>query len=126
MQSVLFKLQRSNTYIWLYNSIVNTLLCKLCWLDYCDSHDFMYMCTSKCVHSFDSPSTLTPPSSTVNLGTLATLGAHAIFAFLPNQSFIALIAMILMGVAYSMLACALWPLVAFIVPEYQLGTAYGM
>jgi hypothetical protein len=48
------------------------------------------------------------------------------FAFLPNESFIAFIAMILMGVAYSMLACALWPLVAFIVPEYQLGTAYGM
>ena len=64
--------------------------------------------------------------SAVNLGTVATLGAHAMFAFLPNQSFIALIAMILMGVAYSMLACALWPLVAFIVPEYQLGTAYGM
>ena len=62
----------------------------------------------------------------VNLGTVATLGAHAMFAFLPNESFIALIAMILMGVAYSMLACALWPLVAFIVPEYQLGTAYGM
>ena len=64
--------------------------------------------------------------SAVNLGTVATLGAHAMFAFLPNESFIALIAMILMGVAYSMLACALWPLVAFIVPEYQLGTAYGM
>ena len=62
----------------------------------------------------------------MNLGTVATLGAHAMFAFLPNESFIALIAMIVMGMAYSMLACALWPLVAFIVPEYQLGTAYGM
>lgn len=31
-----------------------------------------------------------------------------------------------MGIAYSILACALWPLVAFIVPEHQLGTAYGM
>lgn len=31
-----------------------------------------------------------------------------------------------MGLAYSMLASSLWPLVALIVPEYQLGTAYGM
>ena len=31
-----------------------------------------------------------------------------------------------MGLAYSILACALWPLVAFLVPEHQLGTAYGM
>lgn len=31
-----------------------------------------------------------------------------------------------MGLAYSMLASSLWPLVALIIPEYQLGTAYGM
>ncbi|XP_025913555.1 major facilitator superfamily domain-containing protein 1 isoform X11 [Apteryx rowi] len=31
----------------------------------------------------------------------------------------------LLGVAYSLLACALWPMVAFVVPEHQLGTAYG-
>ena len=60
------------------------------------------------------------------MGTVCTLGAHAMFAFLPDQSYIAVMAMVLMGIAYSMLACALWPLVAFIVPEYQLGTAYGM
>uniref|UniRef100_A0A8D0LCT8 Lysosomal dipeptide transporter MFSD1 n=1 Tax=Sphenodon punctatus TaxID=8508 RepID=A0A8D0LCT8_SPHPU len=35
------------------------------------------------------------------------------------------IAMCLMGVAYSLLACALWPMVAFVVPDHQLGTAYG-
>ncbi len=62
----------------------------------------------------------------VNLGTILTLLAHAMFAFLGNESFIALLAMIIMGVAYSMLACALWPLVALIIPEHQLGTAYGM
>ena len=33
---------------------------------------------------------------------------------------------IVMGIAYSVLACALWPLVAYIVPEHQLGTAYGL
>ena len=32
----------------------------------------------------------------------------------------------MMGVSYSMLASALWPMVALVVPEYQLGTAYGM
>jgi hypothetical protein len=31
-----------------------------------------------------------------------------------------------MGFSYSMLASALWPMVALVVPEYQLGTAYGM
>lgn len=33
---------------------------------------------------------------------------------------------IIMGISYSMLASSLWPLVALIIPEYQLGTAYGM
>jgi len=32
----------------------------------------------------------------------------------------------LLGIAYSMLASALWPMVALVIPEYQLGTAYGM
>jgi len=63
---------------------------------------------------------------TVNLGILATLAAHGMFAFLPEATYFPIIAMVLMGLAYSLLACALWPMVAFIVPEYQLGTAYGM
>ena len=62
----------------------------------------------------------------VNLGTVLTLLAHAMFAFLGNSTFIGLLAMIIMGLAYSLLACALWPLVALIMPEHQLGTAYGM
>ena len=33
---------------------------------------------------------------------------------------------ILMGFSYSVLACALWPMVAYVVPEHHLGTAYGM
>ena len=65
-------------------------------------------------------------SHTVNLGTLATMAAHAMLGFLPGATYIPFIAMVLMGLAYSLLACALWPMVAFIVPEYQLGTAYGM
>ena len=62
----------------------------------------------------------------LNLGILFTLGAHAMLAFLTPATWIPYLAMVLMGVAYSLLACALWPLVSFIVPEYQLGTAYGM
>ena len=33
---------------------------------------------------------------------------------------------VLLGLSYSLLACALWPMVAFVVPEHQLGTAYGL
>ena len=27
---------------------------------------------------------------------------------------------------FSLLASALWPIVALVIPEYQLGTAYGL
>ena len=63
---------------------------------------------------------------TVNSGIIIALAAHAIFAFLPSHVVIPYIAMCLIGIAYSMFACVLWPLIAFIVPEYQIGTAYGM
>jgi MFS family permease len=62
----------------------------------------------------------------LNLGILFTLGAHAMLAFLGTATWLPYFAMVLMGVAYSLLACALWPLVSFIVPEHQLGTAYGI
>ncbi|XP_062355388.1 major facilitator superfamily domain-containing protein 1 isoform X5 [Cinclus cinclus] len=53
---------------------------------------------------------------------LTTLGSHILLAFTFWNPWIA---MCLLGVAYSLLACALWPMVAFVVPEHQLGTAYG-
>lgn len=59
----------------------------------------------------------------VNLGTVATLGAHALMAFTRLTPFVS---MILMGFSYSVLACALWPMVAYVVPEHHLGTAYGI
>ncbi|XP_019850662.1 PREDICTED: major facilitator superfamily domain-containing protein 1-like [Amphimedon queenslandica] len=59
-------------------------------------------------------------------GVLATLGCHAAFAFGNGATYIPFLAMLGMGFAYSILACSLWPLVAFIVPEHQLGTAYGL
>ncbi|KAJ7995145.1 hypothetical protein DPEC_G00241530 [Dallia pectoralis] len=52
----------------------------------------------------------------------ATLTAHMMLAFTFWNPWIA---MSLLGVSYSLLACALWPMVAFVVPEHQLGTAYG-
>ncbi|KAF7660405.1 hypothetical protein LDENG_00282370 [Lucifuga dentata] len=53
---------------------------------------------------------------------LSTLAAHMMLAFTFWNPWIA---MSLLGVSYSLLACALWPMVAFVVPEHQLGTAYG-
>ena len=32
----------------------------------------------------------------------------------------------MLGASYSLLACALWPMVAFVVPDHQLGTAFGL
>lgn len=59
----------------------------------------------------------------VFLSAVITLGSHSILAF----SFInPWIAMVFMGIGYSVLACALWPMVALVIPEHQLGTAYGI
>ena len=78
---------------------------------------------------------------TVNLGIVATLGAHALMAFTRLTPFVSMVSVydhvngdndlvtilqILMGFSYSILACALWPMVSYIVPEHHLGTAYGM
>ncbi|KAJ8388672.1 hypothetical protein AAFF_G00130810 [Aldrovandia affinis] len=53
---------------------------------------------------------------------VCTLAAHMMLAFTFLSPWIA---MSLLGVSYSLLACALWPMVSFVVPEHQLGTAYG-
>ncbi|BFZ06095.1 hypothetical protein BsWGS_09134 [Bradybaena similaris] len=59
----------------------------------------------------------------VLLGIVLTLGCHMTLAF----SFInPYIPMVIMGLSYSVLASALWPMVALIIPSYQLGTAYGI
>ena len=60
------------------------------------------------------------------MATLLTLAAHIMFGFLGNAPYLPYIAMVVMGLGYSLLATALWPLPAFLVPENQLGTAYGM
>ncbi|XP_051253457.1 major facilitator superfamily domain-containing protein 1 isoform X2 [Dicentrarchus labrax] len=58
----------------------------------------------------------------VIIAVVFTLAAHMMLAFTFWNPWIA---MSLLGVSYSLLACALWPMVAFVVPEHQLGTAYG-
>ncbi|XP_038049842.1 major facilitator superfamily domain-containing protein 1-like [Patiria miniata] len=58
----------------------------------------------------------------VIIGTVITLGCHLTLAFTFITPFAV---MSVMGLAYSILACSLWPLVAFIMPEHQLGTSYG-
>uniref|UniRef100_UPI00358F3B5D lysosomal dipeptide transporter MFSD1 isoform X1 n=2 Tax=Myxine glutinosa TaxID=7769 RepID=UPI00358F3B5D len=58
----------------------------------------------------------------VLLAVSTTLGSHCLLAFTFWNPWIA---MVIMGCSYSMLACSLWPLVAFVVEPHQLGTAYG-
>jgi len=59
----------------------------------------------------------------VFLAVLISGGCHCLLAFTQVSPYIG---MIVMGVAYSLLASALWPIAALLIPEYQLGTAYGL
>ncbi|KAL5004333.1 hypothetical protein ScPMuIL_017789 [Solemya velum] len=59
----------------------------------------------------------------VILGTLVTIGCHALLAFTTITPYVA---MSIMGVSYSILASSLWPIVSLIVKNNQLGTAYGI
>ena len=54
---------------------------------------------------------------------VVTLACHILLAFTFINPYIAIITM---GISYSLLASALWPIAALIIPEYQLGTAYGL
>ena len=54
---------------------------------------------------------------------VATIICHSVLAFSFLDPYVGIIGM---GLAYSLLASALWPIVALIIPEYQLGTAYGL
>uniref|UniRef100_L7LXT9 Lysosomal dipeptide transporter MFSD1 n=1 Tax=Rhipicephalus pulchellus TaxID=72859 RepID=L7LXT9_RHIPC len=59
----------------------------------------------------------------VTVAVFGTLAAHSLLAFTFLNPWVA---MVLMGLMYSLLACAFWPLVAMVIPERQLGTAYGI
>ncbi|XP_064455150.1 major facilitator superfamily domain-containing protein 1-like [Ornithodoros turicata] len=59
----------------------------------------------------------------VCVSVVVTVGCHALLAF----SFVnPWLPMVMMGLAYSLLACGFWSAVALCIPEHQLGTAYGM
>jgi len=59
----------------------------------------------------------------VFLAVLASGGCHCLLAFTKISPYLG---MVVLGVAYSLLASALWPIAALQIPEYQLGTAYGV
>jgi len=53
----------------------------------------------------------------------STLVVHLMMAFTFINPYVP---MVLMGISYSVLASSLWPMVALILPENQLGTGYGI
>ncbi|XP_072396681.1 lysosomal dipeptide transporter MFSD1 isoform X2 [Diabrotica undecimpunctata] len=57
------------------------------------------------------------------LGVSGTTLAHVLLGFTSANPYLAIA---IMGLAYSILASSLWPLVSLIIPEYQLGTSYGV
>ncbi|VVD01759.1 unnamed protein product [Leptidea sinapis] len=59
----------------------------------------------------------------VILSIVTTIGSHFLLAFTFVNPYVGVISL---GISYSLLASGLWPLVAMIVPENQLGTAYGI
>lgn len=61
--------------------------------------------------------------SWVIIAIIATMACHAIMAFTFLNPYVG---MSIMGISYSLLASALWPTVAYVVAEHQLGTAYGI
>jgi MFS family permease len=59
----------------------------------------------------------------VFLAVIISIGCYALLNFTSVNPYVAIM---ILGVAYSLLASALWPIAALLIPEYQLGTAYGL
>lgn len=57
------------------------------------------------------------------ISVIFTIIAHLLLGFTVVNPYTGVV---MLGLAYSVLASGLWPLVALIIPEYQLGTAYGV
>ncbi len=66
-------------------------------------------------------------ASIMMLGSLLIIIVHALFAvpFL-NNYIIAIFLMIILGIGFSLVPSAMWPSVPKIIPQSQLGTAYGL
>jgi len=56
-------------------------------------------------------------------GIILTIGCHGMLAFTFINPWVP---MIILGFSYSILASALWPMVAMVVAKNQIGTAYGI
>ncbi|XP_050361562.1 major facilitator superfamily domain-containing protein 1-like [Nymphalis io] len=59
----------------------------------------------------------------VILSIITTIGSHFLMAFTFVNPYVGVVSL---GISYSLLASGLWPLVAMIVQENQLGTAFGI
>ncbi|OXU19611.1 hypothetical protein TSAR_005778 [Trichomalopsis sarcophagae] len=59
----------------------------------------------------------------VIISIIGSLFAHGLLAFTYVSPYVC---MVILGLSYSMLASSLWPLIALVIPEHQLGTAYGI
>lgn len=60
------------------------------------------------------------------IGAILLIIVHGIYAFLPASNFLAYVAIILLGIGFSLVPSAMWPSVPKIVPENRLGTAYAL
>ncbi|MFH1004177.1 MAG: MFS transporter [Bacteroidota bacterium] len=66
-------------------------------------------------------------ASIMIIGSLIILLVHLLFAIPSlNQSFVAFILIIILGIGFSLVPSAMWPSVPKIIPERQLGTAYSL
>ncbi|KAJ8686589.1 hypothetical protein QAD02_022383 [Eretmocerus hayati] len=59
----------------------------------------------------------------VILSIIGSLMAHGLLAFTYVSPYVC---MVFLGLSYSLLASSLWPLIALVIPEHQLGTSYGI
>ncbi|XP_052215175.1 major facilitator superfamily domain-containing protein 1-like isoform X1 [Dreissena polymorpha] len=56
-------------------------------------------------------------------GIILSLGSHVLLAFTYTEPYICVI---MLGIGYSLYTTAAWPLVSRVVPQHNLGTAYGL
>ena len=60
------------------------------------------------------------------IGALLMCGCHLIFALAPLNHFIAYVAIVILGISFSLVPAALWPSVPKLVENRYLGSAYSV
>lgn len=58
----------------------------------------------------------------VFVAVMSTMVGHGLLAFTFVNPYIGVT---VMGLSYSLLASSLWPMITFVIPQNQLGTAFG-